>query len=258
MATHVIALGLEFSFTADAAAKQAAFLVAAELQASFAAAHPDLHLHDLCHGSLRVPSHGHTPARPQVPIVSPPDSACTYMSSDLTSTCLPLWRVDLFRGACPTTGTPAVPSTRPSAEPEVSFTTRSVDLFRSTCREAFPGFPAASQHDYCAAFSAEICTTGAPQAMRFILLAGGPARVPASLVVDGQVAAFVENSADVLDSGNVAAWAMEHTQDAVVVLARGCHTIEAFFSEPAEGDKLAAGEVALVRHRLLPAFLGRR
>jgi hypothetical protein len=248
-ATHILAVGLAVSFSNELASKQSAYTVASELQASFRSSLMGLNLHGMCHGTLRVPSLGRTPSRPSVPTVLPPDSACTHGTSERSSTCLPLWRVHVFKGACTTramNSSVLVPSGAPDHNADIAFTTTAVDFFKSTCREAFPGFPASWKHDYCARFSSEICTTGEPQVVRLVLEAGGPSLVPASLVVDGEVVAFVENAANVVETGNVAAWATSHTKDAVVVLRRGCHRIQVFFEEPAERAKLALGAMTMV------------
>jgi hypothetical protein len=251
-ATDAIAVGFEVALSPDAPSRNSASLVAAEIQSTFGAALPGLSLHGMCHGTVRVPPHGATPARPTRPAVLPPDSACMHSASALASTCLPLWHVQLFRGPCKRTllvnGTTSVASGPPDGAADVHFATRAVDLFKSTCREAFPGFPAGWKHGYCARFSATVCATRAPQVFRLELAAGGPTRAPASLLFDGETVAYIDNGTPTgKHKVNVAGAAAEQLQDAIVVLGQGCHHIEAFYEEASEGEKLAMGNVTLVR-----------
>lgn len=242
------------TLTADSAARKAAHLLAAEIQEAFASALPHLKLHDFCHGSLRIPAHGHTSARSASPVVAAPDAACTHGAAQTASDCLPLWRVQLYRGACRRqvrgSGRSPVPSAPPSTGAEVTLTMPGVDLFRSTCREAFPAFPPGWKHGFCAHFSAHLCNTAAPQSLRFELASSGPIQAPSALLLNGSIIAAVENERNVQHTGNFAAWAIEHTNDALVALPRGCHHVEAFLDDPAEGDKLALGNVTMVRHQI--------
>lgn len=251
-ATHVLAIGVQVSLADNAAARQAAHAIATDLQSSFRA-HLQLQLHGMCHGALRVPPHGLTPARPSRPQISAPDAACTHAGEELSTTCLPLWRVELYKGACVaadvTVGgrTVSLPQAAPPRESDVSFTAPSVDLFKTTCREAFPSFPAGWKAGYCARFSAEICTAGDPMVLRFVLEAGGAAPVPASLVLDGRSAAFVENVPAAAASDQLLAWATSKSRDVIAVLGRGCHSVQVVYHDAPEGDKLAWGEHVLVR-----------
>jgi hypothetical protein len=70
--------------------------------------------------------------------------------------------------------------------------------------------------------------------------------VPASLVLNGKVIAFAENEANVVATGNIAAWATTNSRDAMVVLRRGCHSLEVLFQDPSEGTKLSFGEEVMV------------
>ena len=255
--THAIAIGFEIALQADAAAKNAANLIAAEIQASFSGALPALNLRDTCHGTVRIPPHGATPARPAQPVILAPDSACTHSGAQLSSQCLPLWKVELFRGACAHSTDAASNASVPTgpavgAAADVQYASRAVDLFKSTCRQAFPGFPQGWRHNYCARFSAYVCASRGPQTLRLELEAGGAAAVPASLLLDGNVVLHVASDGAVATgAASLRPQAAEHVADAIVTLQQGCHRLEAIFDEPPEGAKLANGQTALVRRAAL-------
>ena len=196
---------------------------------------PKMSISDGAHGCDGAPAL--PPALPLQP--APPPAACA-----------PLWQVQLYTGACTrralSSGSVPVPVAPPDGNAEVHMTMRSIDLFRSTCRNAFPGFPVGWEHGFCARFSAYVCAAGAPQVLRIELAAAGPTAAPAALLVNGSVAATAESAADVADSGNIAAWAAEHGSDAIVALPRGCHHVEVLLDDPIEGDKLALGNATMV------------
>ena len=251
----VLAIGIQVSLADDAPARQAAHAIATDLQSSFRA-HLRLQLHSICHGALRVPPHGLTPARPSKPQISAPDAACTHMSEGLSATCLPLWRVELYKGGCVQAEVMSngrarsVPQGVPQRGSDASFTATAVDLFKSTCRKAFPSFPAGWQGGYCARFSAELCTASDPMPVRVLLSAGGPTAVPASLRLDGRRIMDIETAPAAADAETLAIWATARTRDAIVVLSRGCHSVEVLYHDPPEGEKLSWGQQVLVRARV--------
>jgi hypothetical protein len=245
------AIGYQVSLSTDPLARHAAYNIATDMQSSFRA-RLKLNLHAMCHGPLHKPPHGLASSRATRPEILAPDAACTHRTEQLSANCMPLWQAKLFKGSCVTAQVYAqnrpvrIPVSAPNRTADVMFTTRGVDYFRSTCREVFSGFPAGWKHDFCVHFSAEVCASEAPLVTRFILEAGGPQPVPASLVLNGDVIALVENEPSVVATGNIAAWATTKSRDAIVVLRRGCHKLDVLFQDPSEGTKLSFGDEMLV------------
>lgn len=241
---HAIGWGVQVSLRPTAAAAAASELLAAQLHSAFRGAVPALNIHSMCYGSLRIPTHAKHASRMWRPEVKPPDAACMHgLPAPATSACVPLWRVALQRGACPRSGASSEISS-PTPTPfdrsvdDVEFMAESVDFFKSSCRETFPGFPAGWQADYCARADAVYCVAGGAEVIRLTLVAGPSPRTAAALVVDGDTVAAAALSAreateavSSLDSAQT-----EVTADAIIVMHAGCHNVTAVFEDQLQGE----------------------
>jgi hypothetical protein len=235
--THAAAIGVQVELLGTNDGHAAAELLASELTSSFRATIPQLHIHDLCHGTLRVATSLGLEPRAWQPQLLPPDLACfkgdeaNTSASLLDAACLPLWNVTLYRGRCnvQSSGTsgsniPIIPLNKAA---DASLTSKSVDYVKSACANAFPGFPPSWQDTYCAQFDAHYCIPNRTQVVRLILTARGLATVPAQLSIDGELVAYVRNEQE--EQHGVPESATR--SDAVVVLSQGCHRISVVYDD---------------------------
>lgn len=247
-ATHAIGWGVHVSLRPTAAAATAAQLLAAQLHAAFRGTIPALNIHSMCYGALRIPTHAAHASPMWRPKVLPPDAACQHGTPAAgTTACLPLWRLAMHRGTCPTAEAPlwvsdsrvAIPFD--DAEAEVDLMSESVDFFRSTCRDTYPGFPRGWRSGFCARADSVYCVATGVQVLRLVLVAGAPQHASATLVVDGTIRAAVAPaaSAEAADL-NLSGTRSELTADAVIVMHAGCHHLSIAFEDRDSG---AAGSV---------------
>ena len=235
---HAIGWGLQVSLRPTAAAASASELLAAQLHSAFRGSVP-LNIHSMCYGSLRIPTHAKHASHMWRPEVKPPDAACMHgLAAPETSACVPLWRLALQRGACPRAGASSeVSSPAPTpfdrSEDDVEFMAKSVDFFKSSCRETFPGFPSGWQADYCARADAVYCVAGGAEVMRLTLVAGPLPRTTAALVVDGDTVAAVALSAREAAeaASSLDAAQTEVMADAIIVMHAGCHNVTVVFED---------------------------
>lgn len=115
----------------------------------------------------------------------------------------------------------------PHAAPDVSFHSRSVDLFKYATYYEFPGFPQGWTSDYCATFTADLCALTGPQVIRFVLTVDGPSvYLPTLWVDDSAVVRLSDNSVDAGKQGT------EKLISFVAVLEQGCHKVSLAFYDP--------------------------
>jgi hypothetical protein len=237
-----------------------AHLLAAELASSFTSALPALHISSMCHGAHRIaPPSSAISLQPRSrawdPTVNAPSAAClhagTEVTSSLSSSCLPLFKVSLTHGSCPRAypephvSPLSVPVPHPDSTTEHTFMTRQVDFHRSACSEAFSGFPAGWSHSYCAQVSADFCIPDHPRVVRVSLSAAAQPHVAASMMVDGKVVSAIISRSGVEDDSSLGS----HSQtivNIVLVLEPGCHAFSIVYEDSHTGEeKRSCGHVRL-------------
>lgn len=248
-AKHAIGWGVQVSLRPTAAAAEASQLLASQLHAAFRGAAPALNIHSMCYGALRIPTHASHASRMWRPGVTPPDAACAHGTTPPPgSACLPLWRLALHRGTCARAAPPPhvspspVPAPFDDIENDVEFMARSVDFYKSSCRETFPGFPAGWHAGYCGRADVVYCVAAGAEVLHLFLIAGPSYRSAASLLVDGSVVAAVApgESDPAAFAGGLDAARSEVLADAIIVMHTGCHELTVVFE-----DRLTDGDHAV-------------
>jgi hypothetical protein len=235
--THAAAIGVQVELLGTNDGHAAAELLASELTSSFRATVPKLHIHNLCHGTLRVATSLGLEPRAWQPQLLPPDLACIKGDVAHTSAlllnaaCLPLWNVTLYRGRCNLRPSGASGSSVPivplDKAADASLASKAVDYVKSACENTFPRFPPSWQDTYCAQFDAHYCISNKSQVVRLILTAHGVAKVPAQLSIDGELVAHVSNEQE--EQHGVPKSVIR--SDAVVVLSQGCHHVSVVYDD---------------------------
>ena len=172
-----------------------------------------------CAGETPVPE-GEGPAGPLAP--PPMPAGCTAS-----------WNVSLYHGPCsPGPVNMANGVSRPrDTPPEAEFSSAAIDLFKPSCGEGFPEFPASWERGYCGAATAFVCVEET-QIVRVLLRATGG---KATLTVDGKAEAAVAAAAG--DAGDDPGLEQAQEADAVLVLRGGCHSVAVVFEDAsAEGS----------------------
>eukprot|EP00892_Ulva_mutabilis_P009419 jgi/Ulvmu1/684/UM010_0056.1 len=257
-AKHAIGWGISISLRPTAAAATAAQLLAAQLHAAFRGAIPALNIHSMCYGALRIPTHAAHASPMWRPAVMPPDVACLHGSPSANPAgCLPLWSVALHRGSCPTAVAPPhisdtrVPTPFDRDEAEVDFMAESLDFFRSSCMNTYPGFPAGWRVGYCARADSVYCVATGVEVVRFVLVAGSLPRTAATLLVDGSIVAAVAAAGDgayAAAAVDLAGTRREVMADAVLVMHAGCHHMSVAFEDDDGGSSELDGPSSIRLH----------
>lgn len=231
-------------------------LLAAELASMFSSSLPSLHISSMCHGAHRIaPASSAVSLQPRAhpwdAAVLPPSAACAHAGkeamSTLSSSCLPLFKVSLSHGRCPTAY--ADPHISPSPVPvpfsldetEHIFMTRTVDFHRSACSEALSGFPAGWSHSFCARMDGDFCNPDSPSIVRISLIAAAQRHTSASLLVDGKIVSAITANSGVEDA--VLGSHSEETVSTVLALPRGCHAFSVVYEDTQTEDRMNGGEV---------------
>lgn len=256
-ATHtdafVFAVRASFVPTPDSAGP--ANLLAAEFASTFSASLPSLHISSMCHGAHRIaPASSAISAQPRShpwdAAVVPPSAACAHAGkeamSSLSSSCLPLFKVSLSHGRCPTAYPDAhispvtVPVPFSLGETEHTFMTRKIHFHRSGCGESLSGFPPGWSNNFCARMDGDFCNPDAPRIVRISITAAAQGHTSASLLVDGKIVSAIVAKSGVEDA-EVGTHG-EETVHTVLVLPQGCHALSIVYEDAQPEDHRTSSE----------------
>jgi hypothetical protein len=172
------------------------------------------------------PAQSRSPPPPPLPVPAP--------APPMPGLCEAAWRMELYRGTCAeqahANGTFAA---SPGRTPGSSFSSKAIQLAKSTCDHAFDGFPGDWTRDYCASATTFACALDGTQLMRVILSANGPAVAGAVLWMDSAPLLSISPRSE---ASNPTGTGASVEADAIVVLEQGCHKLQLVFSDDAYGD----------------------
>ena len=123
----------------------------------------------------------------------------------------------------------------PSQAPAFNLTLPSVDLFKSTCTEAFSEFPTAFTSSYFARFTTYYCVPVVDNyhVTRIIVTAAAPNPITASLAVNDLNVLRIDSQA----STGSPIFKVSTAESRLLVLAPGCNKVELLFNDVMmEGD----------------------